>query len=474
MSEIRTRFAPSPTGKFHLGNAHTALYCWLYARRHEGSFILRIEDTDKERNTEENLGIILDGMAWLGMDYDEGPYFQSQRFDEYKKMADKLIEEGKAYRCTCKPEDLEAKRQKAREEKRTYLYDRCCRDANHGPDCGPHVVRLKMPVDGVTAFEDRIKGFVEYPNTELDDWIISRTDGTPTYNFVVVIDDAQMGITHVVRGDDHLNNTPKQIHVYKALGYAPPAFAHMPLILGKGGGKLSKRHGATSVVEYRQMGYLPSAVRNYLARLGWAHGDQEIFSDEELIQYFDIDDIGKSPSVFDPDKFLWTNEQHIQKTPPEIIAKYLMPFLFERNYSVMPGQWLFGIIDAYRQRAKTLVEMADAIGYFFVDELEYDEKAVHKFLKGNVLEPIQHLHEQLTGLDEFNEAAIKPLFDATLEKFEIKFGKIAQPLRVAITGKTASPGIFETMELLGKDKTVDRIGKAIAMIEKRVAENSGE
>lgn len=467
MTLVRTRFAPSPTGKLHLGGIHTALYCWLYARRFEGQFVLRVEDTDRERSTKENIDVILNGMKWMGLDWDEGPFLQSDRMEIYKAAIDKCLENGLAYRCNCNPDDLAAKREKAKTEKRTYLYDRTCREKNLGPDCGPHVIRFIMPIEGITVIDDLIQGKVEYPNSEMDDWIIARTDGSPTYNFCVVVDDSDMKISHVIRGDDHLNNTPKQLHVYEALGYETPLFAHMPLMHGHDGAKLSKRHGATSVVEYEKQGFLPSAVRNYLARLGWSLGDQEIFTDEEMIRNFDIADLGKSPSILDPEKFLWVNSQHMKNLPSEQLATLLLPFLKERGYSVDEGLFLTKLTSVFVERARSLVELADICSYIFNDNFEYQEKPAKKFLRPVVLDPMIALRESLEGIDPFNEEYLAEAFTKTCEQFEIKLGKIAQPVRVAVTGGSASPGIYEILEMIGKDRVLSRIDRAIEFIRKR-------
>ena len=464
MTEVRTRFAPSPTGMLHLGGAHTALYCWLFARHYEGEFILRIEDTDVERSTPENIRIILDGLSWLGFDWDEGPYYQSRRMDLYRGAVEKCLAGGRAYRCVCTAEELDAKREAAKARKEKYLYDRVCREKNLGPDCGPHVVRLKMPPDGVTVIEDVIKGRVEYPNEELDDWIIARTDGTPVYNFSVVVDDADMCITHVIRGDDHLNNTPKQIELYKALGHPLPVFAHVPLIHGQDGAKLSKRHGATSVTEYRELGFLPIGVRNYLARLGWAHGDQEIFTDDELIRHFSLEHLSKSASAFDMEKFYWVNAQHMRKTPPEKLAPMLIPFLAARGYEVREGPWLNRMIEIFLERKRSLVEIAESCSYFFKDDFEYDEKAAKKFLQPGILAPMEALREALTAAEPFDEAQLGRAFDGVCGKFGIALGDIAQPVRVAVTGGPVSPGIHEVLALLGGEKTIRRIDRALEFI----------
>jgi len=429
--------------------------------------VLRIEDTDLERSTEEFLDDILGGLEWLGLDWDEGPIKQTSRTAEYKRVIEKLLAQGKAYRCTCKQEELAAKREKAKAAKETYLYDGTCRDKNHGPDCGDHVVRLKMPKDGVTTFNDLIKKDVSFANNGLDDWIIARTDQSPTYNFCVVVDDAQMEISHVIRGDDHLTNTFKQVHVYEALEYKKPVFVHMPLIHGKDGGKLSKRHGATSVTTYRDMGYLPIAMRNYLARLGWAHGDQEIFSDKEMIEHFDPADLSKSSSTFDMEKFNWVNAQHMRGMPPEELAKYAIPMFQKKGYDVKEGRRLYNILKNFTGRTETLVEMVDWSSFLFVDDFEYNEKAAKKFLRPVVLIPMTELRNSLFELDDFSEENIGNLFEALCQKHEIKLGKIAQPVRVAVTGISNSPGINETLALVGKDRVIKRLDRALDFIKER-------
>jgi glutamyl-tRNA synthetase len=464
MTEVRTRFAPSPTGKLHIGGVHTALYCWLFARRHGGKFILRIEDTDRDRSTEENVQVILDGLRWMGLDWDEGPFFQSERMDLYKSAVQKCLAGGFAYRCTCTPAELDAKRERAQAEKRKFLYDGTCREKNLGSDCGPHAVRFRMPREGKTTIEDRVKGTIEYPNEEMDDWIIARSDGTPVYNFCVVVDDADMGITHVIRGDDHVNNTPKQIHVYRALGHALPVFAHVPLIHGPDGSKLSKRHGAVSITEYREMGFLPDAVRNYLARLGWAHGDQEIFTDEELIRWFDLGDLSKSASIFDMEKFLWTNSVHMRQKKPAELAPLLIPFLKARGYEAMEGPWLNKLIENFLERKRTLAEIADSCSYFFVDDFQYEEKAARKFLRPESVKPLSDLRTLLAGTEPFEEAAIGRAFETVCGKHGLQLGAVAQPVRVAVTGGSASPGIFEVLALVGKERTLKRLDRALAFI----------
>jgi len=458
---IVTRFAPSPTGMLHIGNARTALFNWLFARHHHGKFVLRIEDTDLERSTQENVQIILDGLAYLGLDYDEGPFYQSRRMDLYNQTIDRLIAEGKAYRCRCTAEDLEAKRQKAREEKRTYLYDGACREKNFGPE-QPYVVRFKMPQEGATVVEDKVMGRVEVSNSELDDWIIARTDGTPTYNFCVVVDDSDMGVTLVVRGADHLTNTHKQVPLYAALGLTPPSFAHMPLTLGADRSKLSKRHGATSLIEYQKMGYLPQAMRNFLARLGWSHGDQELFTDEELIAVFDTDGINSSNAIFDTDKLDWINATKLREMPPAEVVPYLLPFLLERGYAAQDDPRLPQIVEQLADRSKTLVEMAEWAKMFYVAPAEYDEKAAKKWWRGEAKIVMERFLDWIKQDDQLRQVLIMPMVEKLAADMDLNLGKIAQPIRVAMTGAAASPPLDITLALIGRDEVIRRLEKAIA------------
>ncbi len=458
---VVTRFAPSPTGMLHIGNARTALFNWLIARHHQGKFVLRIEDTDLERSTQENVQIILDGLAYLGLDYDEGPFYQSKRMDLYNRTIDRLISEGKAYRCRCAAEDLEAKRQKAREEKRTYLYDGACREKNFGPE-QPHVVRFKMPQEGTTVVEDKVMGRVEVSNSELDDWIIARTDGTPTYNFCVVVDDSDMGVTLVVRGADHLTNTHKQAPLYAALGLTPPSFAHMPLTLGADRSKLSKRHGATSLIEYQKMGYLPQAMRNFLARLGWSHGDQELFTDDELIAVFDTDGINSSNAIFDTDKLDWINATKLREMPPAEVVPHLLPFLLERGYAAQDDPRLPQIVEQLADRSKTLVEMAEWAKMFYVAPTEYDEKAAKKWWRGEAKVAMERFLEWVKQDDQLRQVLIMPMVEKLAADMDLNLGKVAQPIRVAMTGAAASPPLDITLALIGRDEVIHRLERAIA------------
>jgi len=468
IEKIRVRFAPSPTGHLHLGGARTALFNYLFARHNKGTFILRIEDTDRTRSTEEYIEAIIEGMKWLDLDWDEGPHRQIDRFNIYKDYADKLLREGKAYYCYCSPEELEKRRQEALAKGRTPKYDGRCKLLKEPiPDRVP-AIRFLMPQEGETVVNDLIRGMVVFENAQLDDLIIMRSDGTPTYNFTVVVDDVDMGITHVIRGDDHLNNTPKQLHIYKAFGYGIPAFAHLPMILGHDKARLSKRHGATSVTAYKEMGYLSDAFVNYLARLGWAHGDQEIFTRDELIKYFSLEDVGKSAAVFNPEKLLWLNSQYIMKTPTEKLIEMVMHFLVREKIiqkdQTLDKEWLSKAIETLKERAKTLVELAHSLRFYIAEDIEYEEKAKTKFLNEKNLPYLLDVKDAVKGIDNFVAPEIEKVFVSLVEKHKTKLGNIAQPVRVAITGKTESPGIFEVLEIVGKEKTLKRLEKAIKII----------
>jgi len=463
MPPIRLRFAPSPTGYLHIGGARTALFNWLLARKLGGTFILRIEDTDVARSTQESVDAILQGMEWLGLDWDEGPYYQSENFPLYKEKIQELLSEGKAYRCYCTAEELEAKREKALAEGRKPKYDGTCRNlAGTVPD-KPFVIRFKAPHDGVTAFNDLIKGPISFNNEELDDLIIQRSDGTPTYNFVVVIDDESMGITTVIRGDDHINNTPRQILLYQALGAPVPQFAHVPMILGSDKTRLSKRHGATSVMAYRDMGLLPEAMINYLVRLGWSYGDEEIFSREELIEKFSIEAVGKSAGVFNPDKLLWLNAHYIKHGDPERLAGLLLPFLAERGVDpATGGPALPAVVKTLQERAKTMLEMADGTVFYYTPELNYDEESVAKHVKPETSGFLQRLTAGLAAAPAFIHDDIEAVFKEVCAELGIKMGQIGPVVRIALSGGTVSPSIYEVMEVLGKEETCRRLNIAIA------------
>ena len=466
MAQVRTRFAPSPSGYLHIGGARTALFNFLFARHHGGKFILRIEDTDRERSTPEAINAILDAMNWLGLDWDEGPFYQTKRYALYKEKVQKLLSEGKAYPCVCTPEKLEAKRQLAQKEKRKPMYDGTCRPPEGVipplPQDKPYTIRFRSPRDGSTIVNDAVKGDVLFDNRELDDLIIARSDGTPTYNFCVVVDDIDMGITHIIRGDDHLANTPRQILLYQALGDTPPQFAHVPLILGLDKARLSKRHGATSVTAYRDMGYLPEAILNYLVRLGWSHGDQELFSREELIEKFSLESVGKSAGVFNPEKFLWVNFHYLKTRPLSQLAEEIVPYIVAKGYRVPQDKsWLERMIKTLQERSRTLVELIDSAHFYLTDDIAIDEKAAKKFLTPEVSQPLSKLIERLSALDEFSEANIESAFSGVLEEFGLSMGKLAQPVRVALTGSTVSPGIHEVIAVLGKERTIRRLQSAL-------------
>jgi glutamyl-tRNA synthetase len=465
--EIRVRFAPSPTGHLHIGGARTALFNWLYARSTGGRFVLRIEDTDTSRSTDEFIDSILEGIRWMGLDWDEGPFRQTERLGTYQAYIEKLLLDGHAYHCYCSPEELDERRKEAMAKGQPLRYDRRCRDLK-GPveDIEP-TVRFKMPLSGEVSVVDLVKGNTVFDNSQLDDLIIMRSDGTPTYNFVVVVDDMDMQITHVIRGDDHLNNTPKQIHIYGALGYDTPVFAHLPMILGADKARLSKRHGATSVTAYRDEGYLPDALVNYLVRLGWSHGDQEIFTQDELIEYFSFQSVGKSAAVFNPEKLLWLNAEYIKTTPPEKLSELVRPFLIKDSTIAQDAEidisWLSSAIKTLVERAKTLKELAGSLKYYILEYVEIDEKAGAKFLNDKTRPYLKDVIEGLTALDTgaFTADNLHEVFQSVMEKQDVKLGKVAQPVRVAITGGTESPGIFEVLEVVGKEKALKRLKRAL-------------
>ena len=464
--QIITRFPPSPSGYLHLGGARTALFNWLYARHTGGRFVLRVEDTDVARSTQASVAAILEALEWLGIEWDEGPYFQSQRFDVYKDYINRLLASGNAYYCSCSTERLEQMRQQAMQSGGKPKYDGTCREKGLEYSEGA-VVRFRAPLAGTTVVSDRVRGHIAFNNVELDDFIIQRSDGTPTYNLAVVVDDITMDINTIIRGDDHLNNTPKQIQLYEALECEVPDFAHVPMVLGPDKTRLSKRHGAMSITAYRDMGYHPDAMVNYLVRLGWSHGDQEFFTRNELIEKFNLEHIGRSAGVFDPEKLLALNADHIQAASNETLAEKLLPFLSEKGIDAANDKYLQGVIETLKNRSKTFVEMADAAEFYFVDQVVYEEKAAKKFLKPNILGPLKEITAELAQTDSFDQQALEPIFQQVMDKHELKLGKIAQPMRVALTGKTVSPGIFEMIEVLGKEAVVARLKKAIEYIESR-------
>ncbi len=458
---VRTRFAPSPTGFLHIGGLRTALFSWLYARRHSGQFVLRIEDTDLERSTEEAIQQILDGMEWAGLSHDEGPFYQTKRFDRYKEVLEDMLASGHAYRCYCTKEELAQLRadQMARGEKPRY--DGRCRNRTETRAGVSPVVRFKNPLSGEVVVEDVVHGRVVFENAELDDLIIARSDGTPTYNFCVVVDDMDMAITHVIRGDDHLNNTPRQMNMLRALGHAPPVYAHLPMILGPDGTKLSKRHGAVSVLQYRDDGFLPEAVLNYLVRLGWSHGDQEFFTIEEMVRLFDIAEVNKSASTFDVHKLTWLNQQHMMRAPASRIAPALRWQLERDGLRADDDAQLEQIVLAQRERNKTLREMAANSAFFFRPPQAYDEKAVRKHVTADILPLIRIVREELAGLADWSAPAIHQLINDLAAAHQMSLGKLAQPIRLAVCGGTVSPPIDATLAILGREESLRRLAAAL-------------
>lgn len=464
---VRTRFAPSPTGVLHLGSVRTALYCWLYARHHRGQFILRIEDTDSQRSTKENVDAILDGLAWLTLNPDEGPFFQTQRYERYREIIDGWLSEGKAYHCYCTKEEISELRERQLNAGDRVRYDGRCRDRSVPRDGVNPVVRFKNPLDGQVVVDDQVRGQVVFDNAQLDDLIIARSDGSPTYNFSVIVDDYDMRITHVIRGDDHLNNTPRQMNMLLALGAEPPTYAHLPMILGPDGGKLSKRHGAVDIREYKEQGFLPSAVLNYLVRLGWSHGDQEIFSMDQMIELFDIADVNQSASTFNPEKLLWVNQQHIMATPAGDLAKALMPFLVKAGLDPTEGPDPVHVAEAYHERAETLLHMASSARYCYEDFEVIDEKSAKKHLRPVILDPLMSAKDRLASLQHWGPTAIQEAIQEVAASYDIGMGKLGQPIRVAVTGGPVSPPIDVTLWLVGQRRVVERLERAIAYIEAR-------
>ena len=466
---VRTRFAPSPTGYLHVGGARTALYSWLYAKHNQGEFVLRIEDTDLERSTQQAVDAILESMEWLGLSWDHGPYYQTKRFDRYNQVIDQMLEQGLAYRCYCSKERLENLREQQEKNKEKPRYDRhCLHDHTHHDPSEPHVVRFKNPTEGSVIFDDAVRGKIEISNSELDDLIIRRTDGSPTYNFCVVVDDWDMGITHVVRGEDHINNTPRQINILKALGAPVPQYAHVSMILGDDGQKLSKRHGAVNVMQYRDEGYLPEALLNYLVRLGWGHGDQEIFSIEEMVKFFDIHQVSRSASAFNTDKLQWVNHHYIRELPVEKVAHYLEWHMEEQKINTQNGPELTEIVKALGERCKTLKEMATASRYFYEDFSEFDEAAAKKHFKATAIQPLSVALEKLRQLPEWKAHELHQVIEQTANELGVGMGKVGMPLRVAVTGSGQSPSLDITLELIGRERCLNRIQKAIEFIKNKV------
>ena len=469
---VRTRFAPSPTGVLHLGSVRTALFSWLYARHCNGQFVLRIEDTDRERSTQENVSAILDGMEWLGLAADEGPFYQTEHMDRYAEVIRQWLDEGKAYHCYCTREELDELREQQMERGEKTRYDGRCRGRDAPREGIAPVVRFKNPTEGQVVIEDRVRGTVEFKNAELDDLIIARSDGTPTYNFSVVVDDYDMGITHVIRGDDHLNNTPKQINMLEAMGAPRPVYAHLPMILGPDGAKLSKRHGAVDIRDYREQGYLPEAMLNYLVRLGWSHGDREVFSVDEMIALFDLAEINKSASSFNPEKLRWLNQQHIIASSVTRLGELLVPFLEAKGIDPTAGPDPADVARAYRERAETLVQMAESARYCYEDFDEIDSKAAKKNLRPVVIEPLRAARDRLAGLSDWRPNEIGREIHDVAAKFGINIGKLGQPIRVAVTGGPVSPPIDVTVWLIGQERIVRRLDRAIGIIEARAAESA--
>ncbi|EGT4354844.1 glutamate--tRNA ligase [Cronobacter sakazakii] len=466
--KIKTRFAPSPTGYLHVGGARTALYSWLFARNQGGEFVLRIEDTDLERSTPEAIEAIMDGMNWLSLEWDEGPYFQTKRFDRYNAVIDEMLAAGTAYKCYCSKERLEALREEQMAKGEKPRYDgRCRHNHEHHADDEPCVVRFANPQDGSVVFDDQIRGPIEFSNLELDDLIIRRTDGSPTYNFCVVVDDWDMEITHVIRGEDHINNTPRQINILKALGAPVPLYAHVSMINGDDGKKLSKRHGAVSVMQYRDDGYLPEALLNYLVRLGWSHGDQEIFSREEMIKFFALDAVSKSASAFNTDKLLWLNHHYINTLAPEYVATHLQWHIEQENIDTRNGPQLAELVKLLGERCKTLKEMAQTCRYFYEDFSEFDADAAKKHLRPVARQPLEVVRDKLAALTDWTAENVHHAIQATADELEVGMGKVGMPLRVAVTGAGQSPGLDVTVHAIGKSRSVERINKALAFIAER-------
>ena len=461
---VVTRFAPSPTGYLHVGGARTALFCCLYARHCGGRFILRVEDTDRERSTDDAVQVILEGMRWLGLDCDDGPFYQSKRSALYSSYLERLLDSGHAYRCTCTREELDAMREEQCGRGETPRYDRRCREgATPRPGIQP-VVRFKNPLEGDTRVEDQILGPMVFANTQLDDFIIARSDGTPTYNFVVAVDDHEMGVTHVIRGNDHVNNTPKQLNVLRALGVQLPHYAHVPMIMGADGKKLSKRHGAVSVMQFRDEGYLPDALVNYLARLGWSHGDQEIFSRAELVEAFDIADVNKGASVFDMDKLGWLNQHYIKQAEASALTAPLAQQLEALGIDPAGGPDLAQVVEVQRERSTTLVEMARKSEFAFRAPQIFDEKAVRKHMTPEAIPALLALADRLQALPQWHADVLEGVVREIAEARGLKMGKLAQPLRVALTGTAASPSIDQTLLLVGRDGCLSRIRHAAAVL----------
>ncbi|MGH7963275.1 MAG: glutamate--tRNA ligase [Candidatus Binatia bacterium] len=463
MTTVRSRFAPSPTGYLHIGGARTALFASLCAQQQGGIFALRIDDTDRQRSTREFLDDILNALQWLGLNWEEGPYFQSERLALYREAAERFLGQGKAYRCYCTEEELGVKRQAALAAGRKPAYDRTCREYQPAPgETRPFTIRFKSAIGGETVVEDLIKGRVFFQNDELDDLVLVRSDGMPTYNFCSVIDDADLCITHIVRGDDHLANTPRQTLLFQALGAALPHFAHLPLILGNDRAPLSKRHGATAVRAYREQGYLPDALMNFLARLGWASGDQEVFTRVELLEKFRLEDVGKSAGIFNAEKLQWLNAHYLKERPPAQLAQEVKPFIIQKSYPLpSDDQWLARAVATLQPRAKTLVELVQLAHFYLSDAITLDAKAAGKFLTATTVPILERLRGRLAALPVWNEQEIEQTFIGLMQEEHLNLGQLAQPVRVALTGGTVSPGIFEVIAVLGRECTLARLDRVL-------------
>lgn len=465
---VVTRFPPSPTGYLHIGGARTAFYNWLFARHHGGKFVFRLEDTDRERSTDEAVQAILDGMSWLGLDYDEGPYYQTQRFDRYRDVVQQLLDTGHAYRCWCTPDEVEAMREAARARGEKPKYNGYWRDRTDPPPKGVEpVIRFKNPLEGDVVIADRVRGEVRIANAELDDLVIARADGTPTYHLTVVVDDIDMGITHVIRGDDHLSNTPRQINILEALGATRPVYAHLPMILGADGKRMSKRHGAVSVTAYREAGFLPDALLNYLVRLGWSHGDQELFTREELVQLFSLEGINRSASTFDPTKLAWVNHQHMLNMAPAVLADAVLERFEAAGLAAAPVDEVAPAVALFRDRTDTLAELTEALRPYFSDFDEFDAAAAKKHLRPVAAEPLQAVRARLADLADWSAEPLHHAVEATAEALGVGMGKVGMPLRVAVTGTGQSPGLGETLVLVGRERALARIDAALSFIESR-------
>jgi len=470
---VRTRFAPSPTGYLHVGGARTALFSWLYAKKTNGQFILRIEDTDRERSTDESVKAIFDGMEWLGLSHDEGPFFQTDRFPRYLEVIQQLLDQGDAYHCYCSAEEVEAVREEQRANKQKPRYNGKCRHRTDSVEGVSPAVRFKNPEQGRVVFDDLVRGQISISNEELDDLIIARSDGTPTYNLTVVVDDLDMNMTHIIRGDDHINNTPRQINIMKALGAEQPQFAHVPMILGDDGARLSKRHGAVSVMQYRDEGYLPDALLNYLVRLGWSHGDKELFSREEMIELFDISDVNKTASAFNTEKLQWINQQYIMSAEPDNLVEPLTFQLVALGCDVLNGPDVLELVKTQQERAKTLKEMAEKSLVFYNDYDDFDEKAAKKNLKAAALEPLKIMLDKFQQLPEWSKEPLHQVIIDTAESLDVKLGKVAQPLRVSLTGTSVSPSLDATLFLMGREKSLRNIQRGIDFINNKISAQEG-